>query len=133
MNKSLSITLESDLDELERVNAFLQQITDIIELDSSTGHNIMLVLTEAVANAILHGNREDPEKTVSVTAHITTNLLKIVVKDQGSGFDPEKIPDPRKEENLLKSSGRGVWLMKEFSDKLIYSDSGTRVELHFHV
>lgn len=132
MNKSLSITLASDLDELERVDSFLQQITGFTGLDPSKEHNIMLVLTEAVANAILHGNREDPEKTIEIEALITSNLLKITVQDQGSGFDPETVPDPRKEENLLKSSGRGVWLMKEFSDKVIYSDNGRRVELHFH-
>lgn len=133
MNKSFSITLASDLDELERVDAYIQKITGLTGLDPSKEHNIMLVLTEAVANAILHGNKENPDKSVEVKALITSNLLKIVVQDQGSGFDPEKVPDPRKEENLLKSSGRGVWIMKEFADELIYSDDGRRVELHFHI
>ena len=133
MNKSLSITLASNLDELERVDAYIQQIIGLTGLDPAKEHNIMLVLTEAVANAILHGNKEDPDKTVEIEALITSNLLKIVVQDQGPGFDPEKVPDPRKEENLLKSSGRGVWIMKEFADEVIYSDNGTRVALHFHI
>jgi serine/threonine-protein kinase RsbW len=131
MKKVLSLTLASDLDELGKMDAFVNSIRDAVSCDADTGHHIMLVLTEAVTNAILHGNRQQPDKTVDIRAELAPERVVISVLDQGDGFDPDSIPNPLEEQNLLKSSGRGVWLMREFADAVRFRDDGRHVELEF--
>ncbi len=133
INNVLSLTLSSDLEELNKLEAFVRNITDAVSCDADKAHQIMLVLTEAVTNAILHGNEQKPEKSVEVTAVLSPERVVLSVRDQGTGFDPESIPNPLKDENLLKSSGRGVWLMREFADEVRFRDHGREVELEFHV
>jgi len=133
MDKVLSLTLSSDLNELDKLEAFVRQITDAIRCSSDKSHQIMLVLTEAVTNAILHGNKQQAEKTVEITAALTPEKVVLSVRDQGAGFDPESIPNPLEDENLLKSSGRGVWLMREFSDGVQFRDHGREVKIEFHI
>lgn len=131
MTDTRSITLASNLDEIERVTAFVHRLSSLIGCDAEKEHQIMLVLTEAVTNAIIHGNKKDPSKSVGVTAIYEPGTLNLRVKDQGKGFNPDILPDPRNSENLYKSSGRGVWLMREFSDHLSYSENGSRVDIRF--
>ncbi len=131
MNKTLSLKLASDLNELERIERFVLDTAKLASCNSETKHNIMLVLTEAVTNAILHGNRQQPEKTVDVSADVSKDRIVLTVQDQGDGFDPKKVPNPLDEKNILKSSGRGVWLMQEFSDKVRFLDGGRKVVLIF--
>ncbi len=133
MNKVLSLTLSSDLDELEKLETFVGQIADFASFDAEKKHQVMLVLTEAVTNAILHGNKNHPEKTVKVTASLSSGKVNLAVRDQGAGFDPHSIPNPLEDENLLKTSGRGVWLMHEFADKVRFRDQGREVQLEFHL
>ena len=133
MDKVLSLTLSSDLEELDKLEAFARNITDAVSCDADKAHQIMLVLTEAVTNAILHGNKQQPEKSVEITAALSPERVVLSVRDQGTGFDPESIPNPLKDENLLKSSGRGVWLMHEFADEVRFRDHGREVELEFHL
>ncbi len=133
MDKILSLTLSSDLEELDKLEVFARNITDAVSCDADKAHQIMLVLTEAVTNAILHGNKQHPEKSVEITAVLSPERVIVSVRDQGAGFDPESIPNPLKDENLLKSSGRGVWLMHEFADEVRFRDQGREVEVVFHV
>ena len=81
--------------------------------------SIGLAVREAVANAIVHGNHYEPEKTVRVSVALYENRdLFIVVKDSGSGFDPRRLPDPVAAENLLAKHGRGIFLMKQLMDEV---------------
>ncbi len=129
--KALSLQLASNLDELEKLDPFVKKLCSTMGCDSDKEHLIMLVLTEAVTNAILHGNKENPEKSVEIVAEMSPNVLKISIRDEGSGFDPDKIPNPLDRDNLLKSSGRGVWLMREFADKVEFKEGGRTVVLQF--
>ena len=131
MKNNLSLKLASNLDELDRIDEFVTNISSRIKNNGDLKHHIMLVLTEAVTNAILHGNKQNENKTVEVTADITPQRLVLTVQDEGTGFDPESIPSPIKEENLLKSSGRGIWLMREFAEKVSFSDEGRKVTIEF--
>ncbi len=133
MDKNLALTLTSDLNELDKLEQFVRKITDIVPCDADTQHNILLVLTEAVSNAIIHGNKEHPDKSVEVATVLSPNRILLTVRDEGAGFNPEKIPNPLENGNLLKSSGRGVWLMREFSDEVRFHDDGRKVELVFNV
>ena len=90
---------------------------------------IHMAMEEAVTNAIRHGNKCDPAKTVHVEIEICGARFYSRVTDQGQGFSPADLPDPTLEENLEKTSGRGVMLMTSFVDKVTYNDAGNSVEL----
>lgn len=130
-DKRHSIQLASDLNEIDRLAEFVGEIAARAGCNDEKEHHIQLALNEAVTNAILHGNKKDPAKPVTVSAIISSEDVKVTVSDQGSGFDPDTIPDPRKKENLLKTGGRGVWLMFEFADEVRYNEKGNEVALRF--
>ena len=88
---------------------------------------VHLALTEAVVNAIKHGNREDPSKSVYVACRVSPNRCWIEVRDEGLGFNPEKVPDCTLDENLDKPSGRGLKLMRNFMSMIEYHDCGRRL------
>ncbi len=90
---------------------------------------IRMALEEAIMNAIKHGNDCDPSKTVGIEIGFNDDRFEAVVTDSGGGFDPEQIPDPTADENLGKTSGRGVMLMKEFVDSLEFNECGNKVTL----
>jgi serine/threonine-protein kinase RsbW len=93
--------------------------------------NISLAAREAAVNAVMHGNRQDPAKKLDLSLEITDNALTIRVADQGEGFDPDSLPDPLAPENILSSSGRGIFLIRTFMDELKFRrlDSGTELTL----
>jgi serine/threonine-protein kinase RsbW len=90
---------------------------------------IHLALEEALTNAVKHGNRNDSEKTVSIDCMITPEKFDISITDQGSGFDPESLPDPRRGENLYKTEGRGVLLIRAYMDVVEYNTMGNCLHL----
>ncbi|MBK9170545.1 MAG: ATP-binding protein [Bryobacterales bacterium] len=95
-------------------------------------HGIAMAVRECVINAVTHGNRYDSEKTVRVSVTRTAEDLTVRIADQGEGFDPEALPDPLAEENLLRSSGRGVFLVRAFMDEYTVrriEPSGTEVTI----
>jgi serine/threonine-protein kinase RsbW len=90
---------------------------------------VRLALEEAVVNSLKHGHGYDPTKEVRVRFHVDRQRVLMEVEDQGPGFDPEEVPDPRAEENLERSCGRGVYLMRHYMTWLRYNDRGNRVTL----
>jgi len=86
---------------------------------------------EAVNNAILHGNRSNPEKIVEVELSFENNSLQIKVTDEGTGFRPEKVPDPTTPENIEELNGRGIYLMSHLADLIEYSKKGNSVTMTF--
>lgn len=91
--------------------------------------NIPLACDEALTNAILHGNRSDPRKKVNVHIYVSSSRFKIRIKDQGEGFDVASLADPTTGRNLMRPSGRGVYLMQTIMDKVTYTEGGKSVEL----
>ena len=104
---------------------------DVIEcgFNEDNAFAIHLALEEAFHNAVEHGNNGDSSKHVSVECLITSEKFDILVSDEGSGFAPENIPDPRSEENLYKCGGRGVLLMRSYMDVVEYNESGNSVRM----
>ncbi|MCH8556492.1 MAG: ATP-binding protein [Balneolia bacterium] len=128
----LYYTFESNLEELNRLPDILDQICKTFGLNSETEARLMLTVSEAVTNAIRHGNKENPAKQATMAvARTDQNELEIKVSDEGDGFSLEEVPDPLAEENLLKTSGRGVYLMKEYADKVSYNDKGNKLTLMY--
>ena len=101
-------------------------------LDEDSRHWVGIAVREAVANAIKHGNQQDPDKPVEVELAIEGQDAIIRIEDCGEGFDPDEVGDPLSEENLLKPNGRGIFYMKSFMDEITYSarpEGGTVVTL----
>jgi serine/threonine-protein kinase RsbW len=88
-----------------------------------------LALEEALVNAIKHGNKLDPKKTVIVEARVSRDRVEIEIEDQGPGFDRSSVPDPTAVENLCKCSGRGILLIEAYMNKVSWSEGGRRVHL----
>ncbi|MFT4846231.1 MAG: serine/threonine-protein kinase RsbW [Cryomorphaceae bacterium] len=93
--------------------------------------NILIALTEAVNNAIYHGNKQDPDKKVIVKYHADEDEFRFIIEDEGPGFDFENVPDPTSPENIEKPNGRGVFLMRHLSDEIGFDDDGRIVQLAF--
>lgn len=93
--------------------------------------NILIALTEAVNNAIHHGNRLDPSKTVTLGYQAKEDRLVFMVQDQGPGFDHDHLPDPTDPQNIEKPHGRGVFLMRALADSVEFSDQGATVVMAF--
>jgi serine/threonine-protein kinase RsbW len=118
-------------EEIQRVEEFLQKLNKIMRLDDGTFYRLLVAGTEAMNNAVLHGNKSDPDKRVCMTCIQKTDVLIIRVQDEGEGFDARKLPNPTAEENLLKESGRGIFLMRSMMDKVLFKKNkqGTLVEM----
>ncbi|MDZ7773736.1 MAG: ATP-binding protein [Balneolaceae bacterium] len=126
-----TLVLSSSYDELERIEPWLKELQERLDFHNDEFARIMLALSEAVTNAIVHGNREDPGKSVTVRSAMEDGRLRLSVQDEGEGFEPGKLPDPLQEENLLKEGGRGVYLIEQYCDAVNYSRGGTRITMDF--
>lgn len=119
---SVRLDVSSAFDMLDFVEVVGSQMSRLVGFDEDTLHWISIALRESVANAMKHGNKGDESKRVAVeftaapAGHPTE--LTIVVRDQGEGFEPENVADPLAPENLLKSSGRGIFLIRSFMDEV---------------
>lgn len=90
---------------------------------------VHLALEEAFLNAMKHGNKMDPKKEIKVDYLVTTDRVEISMMDEGEGFEPKDIPDPRRGENLYKMEGRGLLLMRSYMDVIEYNESGNCVRM----
>lgn len=122
------LEIESDPRNLITIEEFVNYFAFELQVPEDKMPGLLLALTEASTNAIMHGNKSNPEKIVSIDAFREDNKLIVTVKDQGVGFDDTKIPDPTAPENLLKDSGRGLYLMKIYMDELKYNYTPTGTE-----
>lgn len=121
--------IESLPDNCSKIIETVLSKLDLYQWSNRDTFGIHMAIEEAVMNAIRHGNQCDPEKVVHVEIEICDRRFFSRVTDQGTGFDPADIPDPTLEENLEKTSGRGVMLMNSFVDRVTYNEIGNSVEL----
>lgn len=125
------LTISSNPKNIGRVEGFLKKIGKSVRLDEIQFHKLMVSLTEAVNNAILHGNGSVAGKSVHIKCEVIPGWLLIMVDDEGKGFKPEKVGNPLAKENLLRESGRGIFLMRTLMDKVEFDvgKEGTQVRL----
>lgn len=131
--KSVMLRLPSNPRNVCQVENFVQRIVEKYRISPDVYGNILISLTEAVNNAIIHGNRKDESKTVQIQLSKDQGHLAIRVSDEGRGFDYSSIPDPTAPENLTKCGGRGVFLMQQLSDRIHFHDNGRTVEMQFRL
>jgi serine/threonine-protein kinase RsbW len=119
--KKYSIEIESDPNNLITVEEFVNYFAKDLGVNDNKMNGLLLSVTEATTNAIIHGNKCDANKKVFINVLVEDDKIIIKVKDEGEGFNPENIPDPTEPQNLLKDSGRGVYLMRVYMDDLKYN------------
>ncbi len=134
-SKTYFIELPSTPDSLYSVEEFILKIATELSIEEEKLYGIMLSVSEATTNAVYHANKQDPAKVVTVAVTVAGGLFTVSVKDQGPGFNPVNIPDPTQPENLLKDSGRGLFLMRVYSRSLTFNPSpnGTETRLEFEI
>jgi serine/threonine-protein kinase RsbW len=130
LNLKLSVTLAADRDAVDPV---VRSVMNMVrEMKCAPGHedDIELALTEALANAVVHGAKNDPSKIIEcdVACDDERGIL-IVVRDPGSGFDPAKIPDPCQGENIYSHHGRGIYLINQLMDEVQFHKNGTEIRM----
>ena len=130
-----TIKFSSKPENISIVEKFVDDIRGEFNIGDDVYGNILISVTEAANNAMLHGNKADEKKEVEIQYGLDERgkNLTFIVKDQGSGFDYNSLPDPTSPENLEKSSGRGVFLMMQLADMVVFSDKGATLEMQFRL
>lgn len=127
------IELNSSLDSISKVEKFIDEISANVNISSEIYGKILIATIEAVNNAIVHGNKLNSQKIVRVKIESEGNRFKIIVEDEGTGFDFYNLPDPTTPQNIENISGRGVFLMRKLSDEINFYNNGSLVELIFYL
>ncbi|RPA67653.1 ATP-binding protein [Cyclobacteriaceae bacterium YHN15] len=131
--KSIKISIPSLIENIKIIESFIDNARDKYAINEDIYGNIMISVTECVTNAIIHGNKLDIEKTVDLELHLDENHVQFIIKDQGPGFDYEHLEDPTAPENLEKSGGRGIFIMKHLSDEVKFEEKGRKTVLTFYM
>src|SRR5688572_14449128 len=127
-----TVTLNSDINEITKVEGLVSEIFDRYHINHELYGNVLIALTEAANNAIMHGNRYDAEKKVVINYDWAEPVLNIRVSDEGRGFDYDNLPDPTEPEYIDKPCGRGVFLIKRLADKVDFDRDGSTVKFSFN-
>ena len=130
----IHLTLQSTLDSVELVEELAEMFARRAGFDEDSASQIAMVSREATVNAVVHGNKYDPAKQVKVSFAINGDTFRIHIADQGSGVDADNLPDPVAPENLMKTSGRGIFLMRAIMDEVHFHmlTPGTEIEMVKH-
>ena len=129
LRKIGEISVPSDQKHLEKIDRLSGKLLGNVSLRIGDLDDVAIAISEAANNAMQHGNRLDTKKNVKIRFYICSNYLRIIVQDEGPGFSPEKVPDPREEENLLKASGRGLLIIRHLMDHITFKrfNSGMQI------
>lgn len=123
----------SDPTQVAHVEPFVEKVAERFNLSADVHDNMLLSVTEAVTNAIVHGNCSDHSKSVSISLRRQKDSLAIRVSDEGIGFDPKKVPDPTSPECIEECGGRGIFLMRRLADECRFIRGGTTVEMRWRI
>jgi len=119
--------------QIGKLEQYVSQISEEFDIDSDKYPDILISLTEAVNNAIIHGNSRDITKCVDIMCRCKEENLTFTISDQGKGFNPEMISNPLDDSNIEMEGGRGVLIMKSLCDEIQYSNEGRTVEMTFNI
>ncbi|MCO5259793.1 MAG: ATP-binding protein [Crocinitomicaceae bacterium] len=124
------LAIPSTFDSIHEVESLIDTVCTKMDVSESFG-NILIAVTEAVNNAIIHGNKNNLSKQVYIKSADNNDSFCFVVEDEGNGFDFNSLPDPTAPENLEKENGRGIFLMRNLSDEVEFSNNGSSVSIFF--
>jgi serine/threonine-protein kinase RsbW len=126
------IEIPSSIENLTIIEKLVDELAITVKFGSDLYANILVCVTEAVKNAIVHGNNSDISKSVAIEYSYSGHQVTFVVADSGIGFDYYQVADPTLPDNIEKEAGRGIFLMNCLADQVIYNDKGNEVCLTFH-
>lgn len=129
--KTLDITSTSE--NIRLVERLVEDVCDVFNVNEDNYGNILIAVTEAVNNAIYHGNQGNPKKHIKIGFESGEKNIRFSVSDEGKGFDYNNLPDPTDPLNIDKLNGRGVFLMKNLADKVEFNNNGQEVLLTFNL
>ena len=130
--ETTELTLPSRIETVAKAANAVADFVSRSGISDEAAFGIDMAVREAVTNAVVHGNAQDEQKAVELTLKSSPEAVEITVHDQGQGFSPEEVPDPTEEENILKTSGRGIFFMRTFMDEVTWSirpGGGTTVRM----
>lgn len=127
------IRISSKAENIILVERMIEDVCDLFNINQDYYGNILVALTEAVNNAIYHGNQANENKNIDISFKTSTDYISFIVKDEGPGFNYDGLPDPTNPENIEKPNGRGVFLMRNLADKVSFEENGSVVILDFKV
>jgi len=130
-NKKFMLKLPSEPSSIAMLEVYVERLVHKYKIRPDLYGNILVSLTEAVNNAIAHGNAYDRNKWVRVHVDKQGNNIIFKVSDEGGGFDLRRVPDPTRPENIHACGGRGVFLMRELCDDIEFHNNGSTVEMQF--
>jgi serine/threonine-protein kinase RsbW len=125
------VKIPSIKENVSVVESFIENVGEKIRIEEAIYGNVLVSVTEAVNNAIVHGNKEDKNKKVRLGLKQNKKSVRFIVEDEGMGFDHNTLPDPTDPKNLEKVKGRGIFLIKSLSDKTTFKQGGRVVEMLF--
>lgn len=130
-SKEICVTIPSRLEELSRIEQLTEDVATKLSLSEDARDNLAIAVTEAVGNAIVHGNKKDPNKKVTIKFVLRDNFVHVSVTDQGEGFQPDELADPLDPANLMKESGRGIFILKSLMTDVCFDFSKGGTTLKF--
>ena len=128
-----SLSLSSETKSLLILEKWINKLCETHSISSEKYGNILIAVTEAVNNAIIHGNLNVVSKKTVVSYDISEKTLSFFIKDEGAGFDFNNLPDPTDPENIETPDGRGIFLMRHLSDDVVFHNEGSFVEILFNL
>ena len=125
------VKIPSIKENVSVVESFIENVGEKIRIEETIYGNVLVSVTEAVNNAIVHGNKEDKNKKVRLGIKQNKKSVRFIVEDEGMGFDHNTLPDPTNPKNIEKVKGRGIFLIKSLSDKTTFKQGGRVIEMLF--
>jgi serine/threonine-protein kinase RsbW len=126
-----TLSIPSNFESIHKVESLIDQVCENLQVNEDYYGNVLIAVTEAVNNAIIHGNKMNTELNVDVHVGDKETDFCFKVKDSGEGFDYKNLPDPTAPENLEKENGRGIYLMRSLAEAVEFADSGRSVSIFF--
>ncbi len=131
--KSIKISIPSLIENIKIIESFIDNARENFEINDDIYGNIMISVTECISNAIIHGNQHDKSKLVHLELFMEDELLRFVIEDEGPGFDINLLKDPTEPENIEKTGGRGIFLIKHLTDEVKFEEEGRKTVLSFYM
>lgn len=122
------LVLNSNRNEIPKFDILLEQVNNVFNLSMEKFINLQIAASEALINAIVHGNKENPGKNVYIVIEHDENILNVKIKDEGDGFEVDKLPDPTSNENIMKEHGRGIYIIRSLVDDFECNSSSSGTE-----
>jgi serine/threonine-protein kinase RsbW len=131
LDQNQKMRISSKAENIILVERMVEDVCELFNISEDVYGNILVAITEAVNNAIYHGNKANPKKNIDIYFKSFPDRITFIVEDEGTGFSYDNLPDPTNPENIENPNGRGVFLMRNLADKVTFENNGCKVILDF--